>query len=213
MDYFRGTIIKIQKPVSNYTQEQAIKDMNEWVQHPKEFGKPFQSVEVIFEQEILRPDGGRSPIYLVNFKIDGKSYIGCTGENLHTWCFRDINFDNFEHDELIEMYVGWMLCIKEKQALESSSASPKTPTEKEKEKFLKRFEKKMDLGEDIELLKSTSLGGKLYHCVLSGGWGVVADQKVKYVELYDPPQYNENPWLMIYHYFGWQWNPLDKEDE
>ncbi len=91
--------------------ELALAEMTEWVSDPHEFGVKPKHVEVVSSYYVEWPwHSEEQDIVLIRYELpDGRVGVGISGPV--TWSFSpdEVDFSQFEEDELAKLYAGWYL--------------------------------------------------------------------------------------------------------
>jgi hypothetical protein len=87
----------------------AIADVREWVASPMEWGRAPASAAVVWRDVRNWPFFDEPvAVRLVAFEMDdGTRGIAVTGPI--TWCFLQIDFTAFTHEQLVKLYAGWFI--------------------------------------------------------------------------------------------------------
>jgi hypothetical protein len=181
-------------------QNPLITKMLDWIEHPMEFNKKPDSIEIFDERDLSWPTKQPERCALVKFRVDDDEYIGFTGPI--TWCFIGIDFSKMSIDSLYETYCGWHI---EFATINSKDYDDSQVGKTEIEVINKLI---IDNYTNIQTLQNTLIGGNNYYEFEAEKNGkktkVVGTEK----ELIEYPIEHILP---FYEYIGITWNPLDKE--
>lgn len=91
--------------------EAAVAEMTEWIRDPHEFGVAPSKAEVVASYFVEWPWHAEPlDLFLVRFELpDGRWGIGISGPV--TWSFSpdEVDFSQFDFDDLVKIYAGWYL--------------------------------------------------------------------------------------------------------
>ena len=175
-----------------------IKKMVDWIEHPMEFNKKPETIEIIDERDLFWPTQKVEKCYLLKFKIDNSDYIGFTGPI--TWTFLNIDFNKLSKEELLLRYTGWYTVF----ATINSETYDKSLERANQEKIIDSL--KQQGFSNIELLQNACLGGENYYefkCQKG-------NENLKVVGTEDNlTQFKADHILPFFEFIGVQWGPFD----
>ncbi|WP_420572467.1 hypothetical protein [Kordia sp.] len=175
-----------------------IKQMVEWLEHPMEFGKKPDAIEIVDKKSLFWPSQQQEDCYLLKYTFDGDEYIGFTGPT--TWSFLGIDFSKVTHEELYLMYTGWFIAFFTSQS-EGYDKSMEGNNEAEVIKYLEASGY-----ENVETLQKVYLGERNYYEFSANSDG----EKIKLVGIDDETdEYPADSILPFYHYIGTVWDPMN----
>jgi hypothetical protein len=144
------------------TAAQALQEMSSWIEHPLEFNKKPEHIEILSQTRLFWPTQQVEDCFLVKFRMkdDPTEYIGFTGPI--TWCFFSIDFSALTHEELYLRYTGWYIAFSTRD-FEPPAELVEELAEKER-KMMNRWKKHMD---NITIEDKLFIGEEYYY-VLKG---------------------------------------------
>jgi hypothetical protein len=142
-------------PTNLNLDDPIIKKMIDWIEHPMEFNKKPDCIEIFDQRDLFWPTQKIEKCYLLKFSINNKEYIGFTGPI--SWCFLDIDFTKLKKEDLYMRYTGWFTVF----ATINSGNYNKSQEGSNKDLVVKKLEKQAY--SDIEVLQSANLGGENYY--------------------------------------------------
>lgn len=175
-----------------------VKKMVDWIEHPMEFGKKPDSIEIINKRTLFWPSQRNEECYLLKFSVDNSEYIGFTGPT--TWCFFDIDFSKVSFEELYIRYTGWFIAF----FTINSENYDKSLEGTNEEKVIDSL-RRTGLS-DIKTLQKAFIGGNNYYEFSADKGG----QKLKVVGIENEMQeYPSDSILPYFEYIGIGWDPLN----
>ena len=176
-----------------------IKKMVEWIEHPMEFNKKPDTIEIVDKKSLFWPSQQQEDCYLLKYTVDREEYIGFTGPI--TWSFFDIDITKVSHEELFIMYTGWFIAF---YTINSDGYNKSLEGHTEKQ----TIEELQTHGySNIQTLQKIYLGENNYYEFLAELDG----EKVKLVGM-DEEEIEEYPVdtiLPYYNYIGLMWDPFN----
>jgi hypothetical protein len=175
-----------------------IKKMVDWIEHPMEFGKKPDAIEIVDKRVLFWPSHKNETCYLLKYVVDNKEYIGFTGPI--TWSFFDIDLSKVSYDDLYVRYCGWFIAFFTINAENYDQAQEG----KNEEKVIDSLHSKGF--SDIKTLQKSFIGGNNYYEFIANKDG----QKLKVVGIENEMQeYPIHAVLPYYEYIGIGWDPLN----
>ena len=175
-----------------------IKKMVEWIEHPMEFNKKPDKIEIFDERDLFWPTQKVEKCYLLRFSVDNEEFIGFTGPI--SWCFIAIDFNKLTKDDLYLRYTGWYTVF----ATINSDNYNKSQEGANKDLVMK------NLGEqgytEIEVLQCANLGGENYY-----EFKCKKDNSIKKVvgTQDNLTEFKIDHILPFFEFIGVQWGPFD----
>ena len=187
-----------QKPLGINLKNPIIKQMVDWIEHPLEFNKKPDEIEIVDERNIFWLSQEVEKCYLLRYKVNNEEYIGFTGPI--TWTFLEIDFNKLSIDDLYLRYVGWYTVF----ATVNSENYDKSLEGSNQEKLVKKLTKQEC--SDITILEVSCLGGRNYYelsCTKN-------EKQIKMVGTEDNlKEYDVSHILPYYEFIGLQWGPFE----
>lgn len=175
-----------------------IKKMVDWIEHPMEFGRKPDSIEIIDKRTLFWPSQKNEDCFLLKYSVDGKEYIGFTGPI--TWSFFDIDLSKVSYEDLYVRYTGWFIAF----FTINSENYDKSKEGNNEEKVIDSL-RKTGLS-DIKTLQKAYIGGNNYYEFVADEGG----QKLKVVGIENEmKEYPIDAVLPYFEYIGIGWDPLN----
>ena len=175
-----------------------IKKMVDWIEHPMEFGKKPDSIEIVDQRSLFWPSRKNEDCYLLKYTVDDKEYIGFTGPI--SWSFFFIDLSKVSYEDLYIRYTGWYIAFYTTNA-DNYDKSLEGSNEKAVIESLQRS----GLSE-IKTLQKTLMGGDNYYEFSAEKGG----QKIKMVGIEnDMYEYPFDAVLPYFEYIGLSWGPFN----
>lgn len=176
----------------------VIKKMVDWIEHPMEFNKKPDRIEIFDERDLFWPTQKVEKCYLLKFSVNNDEYVGFTGPI--SWCFIAIDFNKLTKDDLYIRYTGWYTVF----ATTNSDKYNKSQEGANKEIVIKSLVKQGYT--EIEVLQCANLGGENYYEFICKKDNLT--QKV--VGTQDNlTEFKTDHILPFFEFIGIQWGPFD----
>ncbi|MCW3085832.1 MAG: hypothetical protein JWP12_3198 [Bacteroidetes bacterium] len=187
----------------------VINEMTKWIEHPMEFNKSPEHIEIVAEAKLMWITQEIEDCYLLKFTVKGheQEYIGFTGPI--TWCFIGIDFSKLSHEELFLRYTGWHLAFCSQDS--KPEADELQTLEEVEKKMLKKLEKYQA---NISIQSKVYLGDDYYYsikCYLKNTVKkTISEEASIFVGPANDLQYsNSSAILPFFRYLGKMWDPFN----
>lgn len=152
-------LVKVEGLQMNESAEQAIAEMTEWVQDPDQYGVAPKSIQIAASYYMQWPwHDEEIDVHLVHYVMpNGVEGIGFSGPVAWSFPAEDVDFDLFEHDELVKLYAGWYLIF---ELISGDDYDPKF-TPDDDAQMLELLEQEHGLA-DIEIVDRIKIGDQTF---------------------------------------------------